>query len=130
MPMVYKSHVTFSRSVMQHNPIRFAGGILKPNISHCRRVNTNIRPVSSCRPFSSSKRCSKERLVILGSGWGGYEILRGVDKKRWGSCQLAFRSSSSPLSWRRHGRVSQQLLQFYTSSGRVCCRNPRVSMCN
>lgn len=25
----------------------------------------------------------KQKLVILGSGWGGYEVLRGVDRKRW-----------------------------------------------
>ncbi|KAG6380296.1 NDE1, mitochondrial external NADH dehydrogenase [Boletus reticuloceps] len=33
--------------------------------------------------FSSSASRSKQRLVILGSGWGGYEVLRGIDKKRW-----------------------------------------------
>lgn len=42
------------------------------------------RVVSSVRMFSSSLSRSKQRLVILGSGWGGYEILRGIDKKRWG----------------------------------------------
>ncbi|KAL1748283.1 pyridine nucleotide-disulfide oxidoreductase-domain-containing protein [Schizophyllum fasciatum] len=35
------------------------------------------------RAFSASANCSKERLVILGSGWGSYEVLRGIDKKRW-----------------------------------------------
>ncbi|KAF5365327.1 hypothetical protein D9758_005414 [Tetrapyrgos nigripes] len=35
------------------------------------------------RNFSSSSRREQQRLVILGSGWGGYEILRKVDKKRW-----------------------------------------------
>ena len=24
----------------------------------------------------------------MGSGWGGYEVLRGVDKKRWGTLCL------------------------------------------
>ncbi|KIK61346.1 hypothetical protein GYMLUDRAFT_42931 [Collybiopsis luxurians FD-317 M1] len=38
---------------------------------------------SARRAFSSSVRREKQRLVILGSGWGGYEILAGVDKKRW-----------------------------------------------
>ena len=37
------------------------------------------------RAFSSSSPRDKERLVILGSGWGGYEVLRSVDKKRWGT---------------------------------------------
>ena len=36
------------------------------------------------RSFSSSTPRWKQRLVVLGSGWGGYNILRGVDKKRWG----------------------------------------------
>jgi hypothetical protein len=36
------------------------------------------------RGFSSSLTRNKQSLVILGSGWGGYEVLRGVDKKRWG----------------------------------------------
>ncbi|KAH8114671.1 FAD/NAD-binding domain-containing protein [Phellopilus nigrolimitatus] len=36
------------------------------------------------RLFSTSAaRSSKQRLVILGSGWGGYEVLSNVDKKRW-----------------------------------------------
>lgn len=34
--------------------------------------------------FSSTSIVRKERLVILGSGWGGYQLLRSVDKKRWG----------------------------------------------
>ncbi|TRM66893.1 hypothetical protein BD626DRAFT_397028 [Schizophyllum amplum] len=37
----------------------------------------------SNRAFSASATCAKERLVILGSGWGSYEVLRGLDKKRW-----------------------------------------------
>ncbi|KAF9078394.1 pyridine nucleotide-disulfide oxidoreductase-domain-containing protein [Rhodocollybia butyracea] len=35
------------------------------------------------RAFSSTSRREKQRLAILGSGWGGYELLRRVDKKRW-----------------------------------------------
>lgn len=41
------------------------------------------RVLFSARTFSSSPSRSKQRLVILGSGWGGYEVLRGIDKKRW-----------------------------------------------
>ncbi|KAG9310244.1 NDE1, mitochondrial external NADH dehydrogenase [Chiua virens] len=41
------------------------------------------RVASNARIFSSSALRSKQRLVVLGSGWGGYEVLRGVDKKRW-----------------------------------------------
>lgn len=36
------------------------------------------------RSFSSSIPRCKQRLVVLGSGWGGYNVLRSVDKKRWG----------------------------------------------
>ncbi|RPD52496.1 FAD/NAD(P)-binding domain-containing protein [Lentinus tigrinus ALCF2SS1-6] len=35
------------------------------------------------RTFFSSPSRGKQRLVILGSGWGGYEVLRAIDKKRW-----------------------------------------------
>ena len=38
------------------------------------------------RRLSSSASRSKPRLVILGSGWGGYEVLRGVNKKNWSEC--------------------------------------------
>lgn len=39
---------------------------------------------TSTRHFSWTLPRGKERLLILGSGWGGYNVLRGVDKKRWG----------------------------------------------
>ncbi|KIP09949.1 hypothetical protein PHLGIDRAFT_28766 [Phlebiopsis gigantea 11061_1 CR5-6] len=35
------------------------------------------------RTFSFSAPRSRQRLVILGSGWGGYEVMRGIDKNRW-----------------------------------------------
>ncbi|KAL4072246.1 NDE1, mitochondrial external NADH dehydrogenase [Scleroderma citrinum] len=35
------------------------------------------------RRFTASASSNKQRLVILGSGWGGYPLLRNVDKKRW-----------------------------------------------
>ncbi|KAI0366509.1 FAD/NAD(P)-binding domain-containing protein [Pilatotrama ljubarskyi] len=35
------------------------------------------------RTLFSSPAVGRQRLVILGSGWGGYEILRAIDKKRW-----------------------------------------------
>ncbi|KAJ6591186.1 NDE1, mitochondrial external NADH dehydrogenase [Mycena vulgaris] len=35
------------------------------------------------RNFASSAAHQKQRLLIVGSGWGGYGVLRGVDKKRW-----------------------------------------------
>ncbi|KAJ7216517.1 hypothetical protein GGX14DRAFT_358582 [Mycena pura] len=33
--------------------------------------------------FASSAVHQKQRLLIVGSGWGGYPLLRSVDKKRW-----------------------------------------------
>lgn len=51
----------------------------------CLRPSTStllLKPVQG-RQFSASASAQKERLVILGSGWGGYEVLRKVDKKRW-----------------------------------------------
>ncbi|GAA6063471.1 hypothetical protein JCM10212_006333 [Sporobolomyces blumeae] len=41
------------------------------------------RVVASSRSFSSTSALGKQRLVILGSGWGGYELLRKVDKNRY-----------------------------------------------
>ncbi|KAF8452645.1 NDE1, mitochondrial external NADH dehydrogenase [Boletus edulis BED1] len=46
-------------------------------------VRCSSYPTHVVRMFSSSASRSKQRLVILGSGWGGYEVLRGIDKKRW-----------------------------------------------
>ncbi|KAH7883058.1 FAD/NAD(P)-binding domain-containing protein [Phlebopus sp. FC_14] len=48
-----------------------------------RSFTTACPLVQAARRFTSSAPVNKQRLVILGSGWGGYEILRSVDKKRW-----------------------------------------------
>ncbi|KDE06866.1 NADH dehydrogenase [Microbotryum lychnidis-dioicae p1A1 Lamole] len=37
----------------------------------------------SRRSFSHSSRWAKQRVVILGSGWGGYELMRKVDKRSY-----------------------------------------------
>ncbi|GAA5889262.1 hypothetical protein JCM8208_007821 [Rhodotorula glutinis] len=39
--------------------------------------------ISQSRSFSSSTAANKQQLVILGSGWGGYELLRKVDRRRY-----------------------------------------------
>ncbi|KIY62112.1 FAD/NAD(P)-binding domain-containing protein [Cylindrobasidium torrendii FP15055 ss-10] len=43
------------------------------------------RPCSArfTRSFFAAPGKGTQRLVILGSGWGGYEVLRGIDKKNW-----------------------------------------------
>jgi hypothetical protein len=48
--------------------------------------------LSGPRNFSVSAPRGRQRLVILGSGWGGYEVLRQVDKKRWGSSTRFFKA--------------------------------------
>ena len=40
--------------------------------------------ILTIRCFSASSARARQRLVILGSGWGGYNVLRSIDKKRWG----------------------------------------------
>jgi hypothetical protein len=40
---------------------------------------------STTRPFTVPARSEKQRLVILGSGWGGYGVLRKIDKTRYGT---------------------------------------------
>ncbi|GLB41734.1 putative protein with domain-containing protein [Lyophyllum shimeji] len=46
-----------------------------------RHAAARTKPLS--RAFSSSIPRGRERLVILGSGWGGYTLLQGIDKRRW-----------------------------------------------
>lgn len=52
---------------------------------HVARPPFKQPTVLFARHFSSSSPRCKPHLVILGSGWGGYEVLRGVDKNRWSS---------------------------------------------
>lgn len=55
-------------------------------------VSRKVVPVRALKRslFSMPDR-GKQSLVILGSGWGGYEVLRGVDKKKWSLCGLESR---------------------------------------
>nr|GAT48769.1 FAD/NAD(P)-binding domain-containing protein [Mycena chlorophos] len=48
-----------------------------------RRATARAPGRLSTRLFSSSSPTQRQRLLIIGSGWGGYPLLRGVDKKRW-----------------------------------------------
>lgn len=57
------------------------------------------RPVQLARAFSVSAVKNKEKLVILGSGWGGYEMLRGIDKKRWGELGMRTSPESDWFTW-------------------------------
>jgi len=51
--------------------------------SPCRYNRARQGKLTTSRWFSASAVSLKQRLVIIGSGWGGYEVLRKVDKKRW-----------------------------------------------
>lgn len=85
-----------------------------------RHTSVMFRPIArlqhrvGSRSFSATPLREKQRLVILGSGWGGYEVLRGVDKKRWGeSFFLAVKLQFNKLSnlGRRCGvGITKQLL--------------------
>ncbi|KAM6501068.1 Pyridine nucleotide-disulfide oxidoreductase domain containing protein [Amanita muscaria] len=55
-----------------------ANGLVRTS---CSSLISGTRP--SARQFSLSSPRFKQRLIILGSGWGGYEVLRGIDKKKW-----------------------------------------------
>ncbi|KIJ37059.1 hypothetical protein M422DRAFT_260447 [Sphaerobolus stellatus SS14] len=59
--------------------------MLKPATrpSALRRVFEGSRGSYQSFSVSAPARHSKERLVIVGSGWGGYEVLRKVDKKQY-----------------------------------------------
>lgn len=46
-------------------------------------LNQRVCSVRATQLFSTSASRDKQRLVVLGSGWGGYQVLRSVDKKRW-----------------------------------------------
>ena len=52
-------------------------------VQHCTKRLKPSNAFGSLRHFSASARRDQQRLVILGSGWGGYEVLRGIDKSRW-----------------------------------------------
>ncbi|KAF9453319.1 NDE1, mitochondrial external NADH dehydrogenase [Macrolepiota fuliginosa MF-IS2] len=54
--------------------------IVSPSSTSCFATSV-IR--NTTRNFSSTVARGKERVVILGSGWGGYGLLRGIDKERY-----------------------------------------------
>ena len=113
------------------------------------------RPGARTRTFFASAPWGKQRLVILGSGWGGYEVLRAVDRKRWSKSVLTslrppsrlwqtsrtrlgvpWRSSRAPNAnaalcyGRCDHRFSEQLLQLHPASRQLCRRYSRVSRCH
>lgn len=56
------------------------------------------------RHFSSSNVALKQRLVILGSGWAGYELMRKVDRQAYGtSCGLVGQQNNGGQQEQRHG---------------------------
>ncbi|KAJ7177882.1 NDE1, mitochondrial external NADH dehydrogenase [Mycena filopes] len=65
------------------------GKVPLPCLGFDRALSKSVHPVSQTlwasrtRTFASSAVRQKQRLLVVGSGWGGYGVLRGVDKKRW-----------------------------------------------
>ncbi|KAK9900500.1 FAD/NAD(P)-binding domain-containing protein [Cystobasidium minutum MCA 4210] len=51
-------------------------------LAPCCRRSARIL-LGRARSFATTNALSKEKLAILGSGWGGYRILQGIDKKRY-----------------------------------------------
>ncbi|KAF8909679.1 FAD/NAD(P)-binding domain-containing protein [Gymnopilus junonius] len=62
---------------------------MSTTLIHTRRVfqlaarRSRVSNIDVDASLQSTLRRGKERLIILGSGWGGYNVLRGIDKKRW-----------------------------------------------
>lgn len=46
----------------------------------CRATRTGLA-LNSVRYFSASKTLARQKLVILGTGWGSYSVLKHIDKK-------------------------------------------------
>ena len=96
-----------------------------------RNVMLKARPyIIGGRWFSSSTPRCKQRLVVLGSGWGGYNILRSVDKKRWGESSM----KHDPLiffeldSTRRHYPFTKYLFQLHAFACKHGRWNLRIQM--
>ena len=67
--------------------------MLRVQPSTAARARALVRAAK--RDFSVSAPRGEQHLVILGSGWGGYELLRGIDKKCWRASPRVFSLSSS-----------------------------------
>lgn len=57
---------------------------LHKSLSAASRTLDKLPGSGRLRSFSSTCTRNKQKLVILGSGWGGYELLRKVDKSAYG----------------------------------------------
>ena len=44
-------------------------------------VHNNVSTGRLCRSFSTTSQIFRERLIILGTGWGSYSVLKNIDKK-------------------------------------------------
>ncbi|KAJ7777915.1 FAD/NAD-P-binding domain-containing protein [Mycena maculata] len=64
-------------------PLKAAPKTLPGILAHGYNGFTVRKPTSLARNFASSASRQKQRLLIVGSGWGGYGVLRGVDKNRF-----------------------------------------------
>jgi len=75
------------------------------------------------RRLSSTAASQKQRVVTLGSGWGGYGLLRGIDKERYGAYMYVFsvipKTYDDPMNFltRCCCHFAQYLFQFHTTAG-------------
>jgi len=79
-PIRWLSLINRPRRIMLRANCNYFASVYSISLRASRVAGATARS----RGFGSSVARNKQNLVILGSGWGGYEVLRGVDKKRWG----------------------------------------------
>lgn len=106
-------------------------------LNHSSSLNaSSFRAARFCiaRKFSSTAAREKQRVVILGSGWGGYGLLRGIDKKRYGMffLMLFFFPKVTRLidAHRCRCYLAYDVFQLYTSPSQHCCWDTRISDCH
>ena len=82
-----------------HNELLERSPAIHATMLYTLRASPCLRRVTT-RAYSASALTSAEKLVILGSGWGGYEVLRRVDKKRYGALRtVLYIQHCIPHTW-------------------------------
>ncbi len=75
-------------------------------------IQKDILLVGSFRNFSSSSVSRRERLVILGSGWGGYNLLQKVDRNSY-DVRMKNDVHNGSLSWELYHLSMKSILNDY-----------------
>ncbi|KAK7088099.1 probable NADH dehydrogenase [Littorina saxatilis] len=77
---------SYSRSVTCQRKWRCTGVFLAPDQSRCSTVvcqRWNSSSVQEAVPTDPQPAGGRQRLVILGTGWGSYSVLKCIDKKQY-----------------------------------------------